>query len=183
MLGGLNFRSITSETVIPAGIGAVGAIGLDVVYAYATPYLPNALTTGMIPYLVKLAGALGLGMVAGKIMGRSRGHMVALGATTVVAYGAIKGALSTALPTVKGLSGYADFVDYSVAPRPPGVGAYLTTGGPVAAPAGRLGFYSPASVVGGGSASLGRGVGAYLSPGGIGGFADPSGYDWRNDGM
>jgi len=171
-------RGIVRETLIPAGIGAGGAVLTDVAYAYASPYLPAALQSGMLPVVVKLGVALGLGFAASKVAGRKVGEAVTLGGVTVVAYGAIKGALSTALPTVKGLSGFQDFVDYSVQ----GTGAR-----------GGMGFYSPAPLV----AGSGGPMGAYMGPPRLGAYMGPpqaaalrgfeglnaSGYDWQSDGM
>lgn len=178
----MSLRGIVRETLIPAGIGAGGAVLTDVAYAYATPYLPAALTSGMLPVLVKLGVALGVGLAAGKIAGRKVGASVTLGGVTVVAYGALKGTLATALPTVPGLSGFQDFVDYSVEGTGArgGMGAYM---GPP-----RLGFYSPAPVI----APGGR-MGAYMAPQAaaappaLHGLNDANtggaGWDWRNDGM
>jgi hypothetical protein len=166
-------RGLVRETLVPAGIGAGGAILTDIAYAYASPYLPAALQSGMLPVVAKLAVALGVGFAAGKVSGRKIGEAVTLGGVTVVAYGAIKGALSTALPTVKGLSGVQDYVDYSVGRG--GVGAYMKPG---------MGFVSPAPMLG---RAGGSGLSAYMPPGGVhglNGLGDlGAGYDWRNDGM
>jgi hypothetical protein len=175
---------IVRGTLMPAAIGAGGAIALDVAMGYAQPYLPAQLQSGYLPILVKLAGALGIGYVAGKVLGRERGRVATLGAVTVVAYGALKSQLAQMLPSVKGLSGYADFVDYSTGARPAGVGAYLPQAGMHG-----LGFTSPAAVMQQPGLYAGdTGMGAYqprsLAPaGGMAGFADPTGYDWRSDGM
>lgn len=146
-MGRFSLRGVTRGVVMPAAIGAGGAIVLDVAYAYATPYLPAMLQTGWAQTLTKLAGALGIGYGAGKVLGRERGRIVTLGAVTVVAYGAIKTLVAGFAPNVKGLSGYADYVNYSV-PNGGGMGAYLPRGG--------MGFISPASVV------PGSGMGAYM---------------------
>jgi hypothetical protein len=170
-----NVRGVVRETLVPAGIGAGGAILTDIAFAYASPYLPAALQSGMLPVLAKLGVALGVGFAAGKIAGRRIGQAVTLGGVTVVAYGAIKGTLATALPTVKGLSGFQDFVDYSVT----GTGARGGMGAYMQAP--RLGFYSPAPVVGG------SGMGAYMPAAAAPAPAlhglNGDGYNWQNDGM
>lgn len=161
-------NGIVKGTIMPAAIGATGAIALDVAYGYASPYLPAFLQSKWASLAVKLAGAIGIGMVAGKVLGRERGRVATLGAATVVAYGALKSSLATALPTVPGLSGYADFVDYSSYSRAPG-----------------MGFYSPAATI------APSGVGAYLPRSGVGAYMAQNlsgaegmgGYDWSNDGM
>ena len=160
-------RGVVRGTIMPAAIGATGAIALDVAMGYASPYLPAALQGKWAMLGVKLVGAIGLGMVAGKFLGRERGRIVTLGAATVVGYGALKSAVASALPTVPGLSGYADYVDYSMQSR--GTGAYL----PPAAP--RMGFYSPAATI--------QNTGAYLRPPGMSGMDGMDGYNWQSDGM
>lgn len=165
-----NVRGIVRETLVPAGIGAGGAILTDIAYAYASPYLPAALQSGMLPVVAKLAVALGVGFAAGKVSGRRIGTAVTLGGVTVVAYGALRGALSSALPTVKGLSGgLQDYVDYSTSGR---TGAYMKPPG--------MGFISPAPMLGPATGS-GR-TGAYMPPAGSLNGMDGA-YDWRNDGM
>lgn len=157
-------RGIVKTTIMPAAIGAGGALALDVAMGYATPYLPAFLQSKWAMLAVKLAGAIGIGMVASRVLGRERGRVATLGAATVVVYGAAKSALSQALPTVKGLSGYTDFVDYSL---PRQVGAYIPNG---------VGFYSPAATI------APSGVGAYMPPG-MHGLEGVDGYNWQSDGM
>lgn len=160
-------RGIVKQTLMPAAIGATGALALDVAYGYASPYLPTVLQGKWATLGVKIVGALGIGMLASKTLGRERGRVATLGAVTVVAYGALKSALSQALPTVPGLSGYMDFVDYSMQSRAPGVG-----------------FYSPAAVI-----PPTSGTGAYLPPAspGVGAYMPAmhgmGDYSWQSDGM
>jgi hypothetical protein len=134
--GGLNSRSITA-TVVPAAIGAAGAVGLDVAWGYLSGYLPASLQNGMLGTLAKVAGAFGLGMIAGKVVGREKGKLVTAGAITVIAYGAIKDFAHSALPSVPGLgaympgmgmSGFGDLAASNPAPYlsgPAGMGAYM----------------------------------------------------------
>lgn len=160
-----NMRGIVKGTLMPAAIGASGALALDVAMGYAQPYLPAVLQSKWAMLAVKVAGAIGIGMVAGKVLGRERGRVATLGAATVVVYGAAKSALAQALPTVKGLSGYSDYIDYSMQSRAPG-----------------MGFYSPAP-------TLQPTMGAYLPQAGMGAYMKPglsgvdTNYDWQNDGM
>lgn len=160
-----NMRGIVKGTLMPAAIGASGALALDVAMGYAQPYLPAMLQSKWAMLAVKVVGAIGIGMVAGKVLGRERGRVATLGAATVVVYGAAKSALAQALPTVKGLSGYSDYIDYSMQSRAPG-----------------MGFYSPAP-------TLQPTMGAYLPQAGMGAYMKPglsgvdTNYDWQNDGM
>lgn len=170
-------RGLT-HTLMPAAIGAGGAIALDVVYAYASPFLPASMQTGLVSAVVKLAGAIGLGIGARKFLGREKGNAIALGALTVTGYGVIKPLIAQFAPTIKGLSGFADYIDYGYSPNQgiSGMGAYL----PNRSMAG-LGFYSPAAVI-----QPQAGMGAYLPGSGVGRLAgDYSNYsyDWSNDGM
>lgn len=158
-------NGILKGTIMPAAVGATGALALDVAYGYASPYLPAFLQNKWATLAVKIAGAIGIGMVAGKFLGRERGRVATLGAATVVVYGAAKSALSSAMPTLPGLSGYADFVDYSVGSRG-GVGAYMPQQG--------MGFYSPAPTLPPST------MGAYMPPG-LSGM--DGGYNWQSDGM
>lgn len=72
------------DTLIPSAVGGAGALALDVAVA-ALP-LPAAMKTGPMAPLVKVAGAVGLGMLAGQFLGRKTGEQVAAGALTVTMY-------------------------------------------------------------------------------------------------
>ena len=163
-----------TSLAMPAAIGAGGALVLDVVYAKLAPMLPASLGTGaLMPLATKILAAVGLGMLAGKAIGRDRARAATVGAVTVLAYGAAKTYLMANVPSL-GLSGFADFVDYS-APR--GMGAYMPH---------QLGFISPAPVLAGKPPGF-AGLGAYMPhgmPAGMAGLAD-TGHDtsWQNDGM
>lgn len=112
-------RSMTSD-LVPAAIGGLGAVGLDIVLAYVP--LPAALTTGYGNTLAKILGAFGLGYVASMVTDKRKGELVTVGALTVTLYSFIRGLLqSTIGSSVKGLSGLADFQDFRAA----GVGAYM----------------------------------------------------------
>lgn len=148
-LGGL--KGITSK-LIPAGIGGLGAVALDVTLA-SLP-VPDMLKTGPIAIATKIAGALGLGWVAGMLIGRENGKLVTMGALTVVAYNVIRGVAQQVLPaTTPGLSDYTDY----------GMGG--------------LGWVSPAPVLG---AYQPNGLGAYQPP--ASSDATLGGYDY-NAGM
>jgi hypothetical protein len=152
-LGGVN--SIIRNAVVPAAMGAGGALALDVVYGYLTPYLPATLQTGWMTVLVKGAAAVGLGMVAMKFLGRERGKVVMLGALTVTAYSALRTA--TAGMGIPGLSGYSDYTPFPMH----GLGAYIR--GPTNTPGiqglGRVGYVSPAGVIG---PTMSPRMGAYM---------------------
>lgn len=123
--------------LVPAGIGAVSAVALDVIVAYLP--LPTAVATGWGNIAVKAVGAVGLGVIAGMVAGKRNGILVGAGALTVVGYDAVKAALAPTLgTTVKGLSGLADFGDYS------SMGAYMESGQPAS---GMGAYMNPAAYV------------------------------------
>lgn len=157
-------QGMVRQTLIPGAIGAGGALALDVAYGYASGYLPAFFQNKWATLGVKILGAVGIGMLASRFLGRERGRAAMVGAATVVVYGVAKSALASALPTVKGLSGYMDYVDYSVGSRNGGVG-----------------FYSPAPTVGAYMPQLGAYM-AQPAPA-MGGLEGVEGYDWRSDGM
>lgn len=140
--------SIT-RMIVPAAIGGLGGIGLNVAMAYLP--IPDQYKTGWVGTGVKVLAALGLGMVVGKVFGKQNGALVGGGALTVIAYNAINNAIPDELKQkVKGLSGYQDFTDYQ---GPSRVGAYMHT-----PPA--LGYVNPAASLA--SRSRGDGMGAYM---------------------
>lgn len=164
----VTFRNALHEGIIPAGVGAGGALALDVLMGYANPYLPASLqvTSGSfnaLNLLTKLAGAIGIGMLASRFMGSSRGRTVMLGALTVTLYSSIR-TLTTG-SGIPGLSGLQGLQDYTPFPTSRGVGAYLSR------PTGRvggqtilrgLGYVTPGTVVG---PTLAPRMGAYLPRG------------------
>lgn len=148
-LGGLSLGRIGSM-LVPAAMGGVGAIGLDVALAYIP--IPEQYKTGWLGTGVKVAGAIGLGLLAGKVVGREKGKLFAAGALTVIAYQTIRAFASQAFgSTIKGLSGYQDFTDYRV-------GAYMNNG------MGQLGYANPAAILRD-SPMRARQMGAYMTSG------------------
>jgi hypothetical protein len=93
-----------TRALVPAAIGGAGAVALDIALGYAT-FLPPSLTTGYGKVAAQVAGAFGLGMVAGKVLGPEKGRLVTMGALTVAAYSLIKNVVKNAAPTLPGLAG------------------------------------------------------------------------------
>lgn len=118
------------DTLMPSVVGGAGALALDV--AVGLLPLPPALKTGPMAPLVKAAGAVGIGMLAGQFLGRRTGEQVAAGALTVTVYNVARMMLVKASNgRIPGLSGYVDeyiseYVDYG----PPQLG-YESSGGQV----------------------------------------------------
>jgi hypothetical protein len=131
------------DTLIPSAVGGAGALALDVAVA-ALP-LPPAMKTGPMAPIVKVAGAVGLGMLAGQFLGRKTGEQVAAGALTVTIY-------NFARVTLNRLSGG----------KIPGLAMY---------PDGYLNAYvSDAEVPELGYEGSGMQVGEYVSPDGVEGY-------------
>lgn len=135
-------QEVTSM-LVPAGIGAVSAVALDVIVAYLP--LPTTIQTGWGNIAIKALGAVGLGVVAGMVAGKKNGLLVGAGALTVVGYDAVKAALAPTLGTsIKGLSGLADFADFNDV----GVGAYMNQPGQIGA------YMNPAAMLTGPAAAM-----------------------------
>lgn len=133
--------------LIPAAIGGAGAVALDLTLGYVGDKLPSFLQSGIARTGVKLAGALALGLVAGKAFGSEKGKAVALGGLTVVLYGALRDALKSAAPSLP-LSGLSavDFASETI-------GAYQPSS---------LGYMNPAPFMPGSESSD---LGAYQTDG------------------
>lgn len=151
-LGAFKPRAILNA-IIPAGVGALGAIGLDIAMSYVP--LPAQFQTGIWRNVARIVGAVGLGVVAGMVVGRQKGSQVALGALTVVSYSIVRDVVKEKFPQLN-LSG-AETYDYSDL---------------------RIGYINPAAMV------TGSGVGAYMnSPvpnSGVGAYMGRGGLDTVN---
>lgn len=96
-----------TTTLMPSVVGGAGALALDVAIG-ALP-LPPALKTGPMAPLVKVAGAVGLGMIASKMVNRRVGEQIAAGALTVQVYNFAKAMLiKVGQGKIPGLSMYPD---------------------------------------------------------------------------
>lgn len=96
-----------TNTAVPAAIGAGGALVLDVAFGFLP--LPAQLKTGPMAPLVKVAGAVGMGMLASKMVNRRVGEQLAAGALTVQIYNFAKGMLvKVGGGKIPGLSMYPD---------------------------------------------------------------------------
>jgi hypothetical protein len=154
-------RGLTGS-VMPALIGAGGAVLTDVAMAYLP--VPASLQTGWMNILTRAAVAVGVGYVAGMVVGRQTGKEVAAGGLIVVAYSGLKQALAPTLGTsIKGLSGLADFGDYRAAIPYAGESQLMAGGGMGAYMQPRMGAYMANPAIGGRFS----GLGAYMNPGSI----------------
>lgn len=97
-IGGFRPMSFVNQTLMPAAIGGAGALGLDILLG-ALP-LPAMLKTPAMRPIVRIAGAVGIGILAGMVTNKRLGEQVGAGALTVVLYDTIKGFAKTTFPTL-----------------------------------------------------------------------------------
>lgn len=115
--------NIMGTAIIPSAIAAGGAIGLDVIMGYLP--VPDTLKTGPMRHLVKGAGAIGMGMLAGMFLKPKTAELITTGALTVVMHNAGKEMLQNFAPDVKLGTVEDDYEELSyVSPGMP-VGEYL----------------------------------------------------------
>lgn len=89
-VGGIG--SFVTETLVPSAIGGAGALALDVLLGVLP--LPAAMKAGPMSPIIKVAGAVGLGMVAGMVAPRKVAGQIAAGALTVTMYNLAKNMLN-----------------------------------------------------------------------------------------
>lgn len=117
---------------IKAGaIAATGAVALDVVMGLLP--IPDNLKSGPLGVATKAAGAIGLGLFAGRFLGRGIGMAVTEGGLTILAYNVIKPQVAKFLPNVA----LGEYVN--------GMGEYVNG----------LGYLSPAQTLGYGATGFG----------------------------
>lgn len=104
-IGRLNLGGIVGNTIVPAATAATGAIALDIAYNFIP--LPENLKSGPLRHVVKAAGAIGLGIVAGMVVKKETAKQLAAGAMTVVMYNAFREVLTRFAPNL-GLGAYLD---------------------------------------------------------------------------
>lgn len=80
-------------------VGSIGALGLDLVLGQVLAKLPLSLQSGWGKVAVKLAGALGVGMLGGYVM-KGRARDLTVGAMTVTLHDVMKEQFVAAFPTI-----------------------------------------------------------------------------------
>ena len=98
-LGKFSVQGFAKNTLMPSAIGAAGALGLDVLIGFLP--LPPNLKTGPMRSVVRIAGAVALGIVAGMVVKKETAANIAAGAVTVTLYDVLKGAVQTAMPNLQ----------------------------------------------------------------------------------
>jgi hypothetical protein len=125
--GGLSGLPRTGISLLKSGgVGALGALGLDMVWGYSREALPASIAgSPLAQYALKLLGAIAVGWVGEKVL-RGRGRELAVGATTVVLHDALKAQVAASFPSIK-LGEYLTFAPAEgVMDR---AGRLLSTGG------------------------------------------------------
>lgn len=172
---GFNRRGVM-HMATGAGIGMVGAVGLDYVWQYlSTNYIPAQYQTGYLGTAVKAGVAVGAGWLASKVISRPTAIAGTLGALTVIGYQLLHQMIAGAAPQAA-----IPATTTGATPTVNGLGAYMR-------PSSALGWVSPGSPLRG-LGRVGR-VGAYMAhgnpppnvnrPGGsvsMSGLAMPGGY-------
>lgn len=100
--GGLRGLPQTGISLLKSGgIGALGALGLDMVWGQIRDKLPLSVAgSPLAQYAIKLLGAIAVGWVGDKAL-RGRGRDLAVGATTVVLHDALKAQVAASFPDIK----------------------------------------------------------------------------------
>lgn len=157
-LGGFSLK----QDLIPALIGGAGAVGVDVALAYTSGFLPAFLQSGWGRLAAQTGAAVLVGLAAGAALGKRTGAAVTAGGLVVTAYSGLRQVLAPTLgQSIKGLSGLADFSDYSrsgwdgaALTQAPQLSAYMPQGAYMRSPRlgaympqGRLGYMAPGSVL------------------------------------
>lgn len=84
--GMAGFGSVKGMTRLAtgAGVGIIGAVGLDYLWQWGSPHLPVSLQTGYVGTVTKAGAAVLAGWLASKVVGRPIAVAGVLGALTVV---------------------------------------------------------------------------------------------------
>lgn len=123
-LGGMNMSGFLSDTLLPAAIGAAGALGIDMAWGYLP--LPAELSSGTFAPVIRIGAAIGLGYLVGMVAGKRFGQEAMAGAITVTLYDLVKGYMANAGGTSSGTGAYVGY--YGSAPSVGGLGVYVGTG-------------------------------------------------------
>jgi len=87
-IGKLNVKSFMRQTLMPSAVGAVGALGIDMIMGFLP--LPLAWKTGPMRPAVKGIGAVAIGLAASMVTSRKMAEQITAGGLTVVLYDNMK---------------------------------------------------------------------------------------------
>jgi hypothetical protein len=147
----------TRNVLAPAAIGALAAIGTQIVFGAIQPNIPSNFNGGPFPFLFQAVIAVLAGVVVGKVMGERDGQIATAGALTVAGVTAITPFIQNAFPQIPGLAGLANVRRFGAYQPRRAMGAYAPSlARNKTTRLGRLGFVSPAPKLGGMGAYMGR---------------------------
>lgn len=90
-------HALTQDLLMPAALGAVGGIGLGMIWNAVSASLPAQLTNNtFVGAATQGAAAVGLGWAAGKALGKQKGDAVAVGALVVIGYNLLESKIGRA---------------------------------------------------------------------------------------
>lgn len=138
---GFGTRAGVTKLLTSAGIGAVGAVGLDYLWQWGAPHLPQQLQSGYVGTAAKAAAAVGAGFLVGKFAGKPLGVSLAAGSLTVIAYQLAHQLIASAAPQAS-----LPATSNTATPNLGGLNAYMRPAG--------LGWTSPGATL--------RGLRAYM---------------------
>lgn len=129
--GSFNIESIMTGMLLPAGIGAAGALALDL--AWGNLPIPDVLKTGAMAPVARIGGAVLIGVAVGMVAGKRNGAYAAVGAMTVTIADLAKTWAASSFPSISlgAYVGRGGQLGYYGAARQfaPGVGAYVSRRG------------------------------------------------------
>jgi hypothetical protein len=154
---------LTNDYLMPGALGALGGVALNLLWNAISPSLGCTISGNSITsVLAQGAGAIGLGMIAGKALGASKGQAVGAGALTIVLYNYANSMLSTTgglmgLGRRRGMGrrGMGAYMPGTQIPRLNGMGAYLPGQGLNLAGLGNYAAMNPAPYLAGGAEGMG----------------------------
>ncbi len=105
----MTVAGLMNRNVMPAFQGGVGALGLDIIWGYMP--IPANLKTGMLRHVVKGAGAIAMGWIAGNFVKPATATQLATGALTVVMHSAMRETVAQFAPNIP-LGEYVEGMGY-----------------------------------------------------------------------
>jgi hypothetical protein len=107
----MTMAGLMNEQIFPALTGAVGSVGFDMLWGRMP--IPDAFKAGPMRHLVKGAGAIGAGMLAGMMVKPQTAKMLSTGILTTVFVDALNEMVVRFMPTVAPAGvGQYDVSDY-----------------------------------------------------------------------
>lgn len=99
-------KSVKDNLLVPAAVGAVGAVVIDVVAGYLP--LPASMKTGNMKYVSKAGVIILLGMLASKVVGKKQADAAVVGGLTVMFHGIVKDFATKTFPGVMPMAGLGE---------------------------------------------------------------------------